>query len=75
MYYCSDLDQKEKQRFSCKGIQHKNNNMTFNRFEDVLLLVNGVKDRVLNKGFRYIEGKMRTYKQEKKVYHMYITRR
>jgi hypothetical protein len=74
MYCCSDLDEQEKPKFSCKGIQHNNNNMTFKRFEDVLL--NGVKDRVVNKGFRYVEGYMKSYEQEKKglsyVYHKRI---
>jgi hypothetical protein len=64
IYCCSDLDEQEKPKFSCKGIQHNNNNMTFKRFEDVLL--NGVKDRVVNKGFRYVEGYMKSYEQEKK---------
>jgi hypothetical protein len=64
MYCCSDLHEKEKPKFSCKGIQHQNNDITFKRFEDVLL--NGAKDTVNNKGFRYVDGTMKTYEQSKK---------
>jgi hypothetical protein len=74
MYCCSDLDEEEKIKFSCKGIQHNNNEITYKRFEDVLF--NGHKDKVLNKGFRYIEGYMKSYEQQKKglsyVYHKRI---
>ena len=74
MYCCSDLCEIEKPKFSCKGIQHQNNTMTFKRFEDVLF--NGAKDIVNNKGFRYVAGYMKSYEQEKKglsyVYHKRI---
>ena len=63
MCCCSDLDEKEKPKFSCKGIQHNNNEITYKRFEDVLF--NGVKDKVLNKGFRYVDGTMKSYEQNK----------
>ena len=58
MYCCSDLDEKEKPKYSCKGIQKNYNEITYKRFEDVLF--NGHKNLVLNKGFRYIEGKMKS---------------
>ena len=29
-------------------------------------------DQVLNKGFRYINGYIKSYEQNKKVYHMHI---
>ena len=74
MYCCSDLDEKEKPKFSCKGIQHNNNEITYKRFEDVLF--NGAKDIVNNKGFRYVAGYMKSYEQVKKglsyVYHKRI---
>ena len=65
---------KKKNQISCKGIQHQNNDITYKRFEDVLL--NGVKDTANNKGFRYISGTMKSYEQSKKglsyVYHKRI---
>ena len=68
------LDEKEYPKFSCKVIQHNNNEITYKRFEDVLY--NGHKDRVLNKGFRYIDSGMKSYEQEKRglsyVYHKRI---
>jgi hypothetical protein len=35
-------------------------------------LFNEHKDQVLNKGFRYVDGFMKSYEQNKKVYHMHI---
>ena len=64
MYCCSDLNEKEKPKYSCKGIQHQNNEITYKRFENVLF--NKDKDIVLNKGFRYVNGTMKTYEQVKK---------
>ena len=29
MYWCSDLDEKEKPKFSCEGIQKDNNNVNY----------------------------------------------
>ena len=54
----------EKIKFSCKGIQKNGNNVNYQKFKDVLF--NGVKDTVLNKGFRYVEGTMKSYEQQKK---------
>ena len=51
-------------KFSCKGIQKAGNNINYKRFEDVLFNKHEVK--VLNKGFRYIEGYMKSYEQNKK---------
>ena len=64
MYCCSDLDEKEKPKYSCKGIQHQNNEITYKRFENVLF--NKDQDIVLNKGFRYVGGCMKSYEQVKK---------
>ena len=63
MYCASDIAE-EKIKFSCKGIQKEGNNVNYQKFQDVLF--NGVKDKVLNKGFRYIEGTMKSYEQQKK---------
>ena len=63
MYCCSDLDEKEKPKYSCKGIQKATNNITCKRFEDVLL--KGVADNANNCGFRYLNGTMKTYEQNK----------
>ena len=50
-------------KFSCKGIQHNNNKITYKRFENVLL--NNTKDEVINKGFRTVNNFMKTYTQIK----------
>jgi hypothetical protein len=58
MYCCSDLDEK-KFKLSCKGIQKDVNNVNYQKFHN--LLFNKHKDQVLNKGFRYIDGYMKSY--------------
>jgi hypothetical protein len=63
MYCSSDITEKEI-KYSCKGIQHQNNNITYKRFENVLL--HGAKDIAINKGFRYVDSGMKSYEQEKK---------
>ncbi len=40
-------------KFSCKGIQKAGNHINYKRFEDVFF--NGIKDKVVNKGFRYMQ--------------------
>ena len=69
MYCSSDITEKEI-KYSCKGIQHQNNDITYRRFENVLL--HGAKDTAINKGFRYVDGYMKSYEQNKKVYLMHI---
>ena len=51
-------------KFSCKGIQKAGNNVNYKKFEDVLF--NKHEDKVLNKGFRYVDGTMKSYEQNKK---------
>ena len=63
MYCCSDMDEKEI-KFSCKGIQKDNNNISYKKFENVLL--NKTHDMAVNQGFRYVNGCMNTYEQSKK---------
>ena len=63
MYCCSDMDEKAL-KFSCKGIQKDNNNITYKKFEDVLIHKNN--DMAVNTGFRYLNGVMNTYEQTKK---------
>ena len=62
MYCCSDVTE-EQIKFTCKGIQHNNNKITYKRFENVLL--NNTKDEVINKGFRTVNNFMKTYTQIK----------
>jgi len=73
MYCCANNDD-DKIKFSCKGIQKEGNNVNYEKFENVLL--NKHKDIVINKGFRYINGTMKSYEQVKKglsyVYHKRI---
>jgi hypothetical protein len=63
MYCCSDMDEKEI-KFSCKGIQKDNNKISYKKFENVLL--NKKNDMAVNQGFRYVNGSMNTYEQQKK---------
>jgi len=63
MYCCSDMDEKEI-KFSCKGIQKDNNNISYKKFENVL--INKTHDMAVNQGFRYVNGCMNTYEQSKK---------
>ena len=56
--------QKKKIKFSCKGIQKDGNNVNYQNFHNVLFEKH--EDKVLNKGFRYIEGYMKSYEQSKK---------
>jgi hypothetical protein len=51
-------------KFSCKGIQKAGNNVNYQKFHNVLF--NKHQDMVLNKGFRYVDGGMKTYEQVKK---------
>ena len=65
MYCGTDMNEKES-KYSCKGIQKNNNEITYQRFKSVLF--DGVIDRVTNKGFRYLDNNhsMHSYTQEKK---------
>ena len=73
MYCCADADE-QKQKMSCKGIQKDGNNVDYQKFHKVLF--DGHEDKVTNKGFRYINGHMKSYEQVKKglsyVYHKRI---
>ena len=62
--YCASDTTEEKIKFSCKGIQKDGNNINYKKFEDVLF--NKHEDKVLNKGFRYVDGTMKSYEQNKK---------
>ena len=65
---------KENIKLSCKGIQKEGNNVNYKKFHDALF--SGHEDKVLNKGFRYIDGQMKSYEQSKRglsyVYHKRI---
>ena len=63
MYCCADTTEKEF-KFSCKGIQKAGNDICYKKFHDVLF--ENKKDIVNNTGFRYINGTMKTYEQQKK---------
>ncbi len=49
---------------ACKGIQKDGNNVNYQTYHNVLF--NKHKDQVLNKGFCYVDGYMKTYEQSKK---------
>jgi hypothetical protein len=63
MYCASDFTE-EKIKFSCKGIQKDGNNVNYQKFHDVLF--DKHEDKVLNTGFRYVDGFMKSYEQNKK---------
>ena len=71
---CLRYYRRKKIKYSCKGIQKEGNNICYEKFHDVLF--ENKKDIVNNTGFRYINGFMKTYEQEKKglsyVYHKRI---
>jgi hypothetical protein len=73
MYCCSDMSE-EKFEFSAKGIQNDGNDISYEKFYDVLF--EGKEDKVMNKRMRYINGYMKSYKQSKRglsyVYHKLI---
>ncbi len=51
-------------KFSCKGTQKAGNEINYQKFHNVLF--NDHKDKVLNKGLRYVEGYMKSYEHEEK---------
>jgi len=73
MYCAGDEIDIGKDKFSCKGIQKEGNNISYKTFESVL---HGNKHSVVNQGFRYVDGTMKSYEQTKKglsfVYHKRI---
>jgi hypothetical protein len=73
--YCASDNSEENIKFSCKGIQKAGNDMCYKQFENVLLNPKE-KHLVLNKGFLYVNGYMKSYDQVKKglsyVYHKRI---
>jgi hypothetical protein len=62
--YCAWDITEEKIKFSCKGIQSDGNNVNYQKFHNILF--NKHNDQVLKKGFRYIDGYMKSYEQNKK---------
>jgi hypothetical protein len=63
-----------KNKYSCKGIQKNQNEITKERFDNVLF--HKVKDMCMNKGFRVINNEMITYVQHKKgLSYMYDKRK
>ena len=59
-------------KFSCKGVSKKQNDMSFKRYKDVLdrfqnisEFQNAYVDKAINKGFRVHEQGMVTYEQNK----------
>jgi hypothetical protein len=60
-------------KYSCKGIQKNQNEISKDRFHNVLF--NDVKDVCTNKGFRVINNEMVTYIQHKKGLSYYYDKR
>jgi hypothetical protein len=62
--YLEDDEEDKKDKYSCKGIQKNQNEISKNRFHKVLF--ENEKDMCSNKGFRVIDNFMVTYIQQKK---------
>jgi len=71
--YLEDDEEEKKDKYSCKGIQKKQNEINKDRFHNVLF--NDVKDMCKNKGFRVINNEMITYIQHKKGLSYYYDKR
>jgi hypothetical protein len=75
MYFVEGAAHEDKKyKFSSKGIQKGNNDITLERFNKVLNEP-GYKDVCTNKGFRVIDNYMVTYTQEKKALSYYYDKR
>jgi hypothetical protein len=66
--------QEKKYKFSSKGIQKGNNDITKERFEKVLFDPS-YKDVCTNRGFRVVQNEMITYTQIKKALSYYYDKR
>ena len=55
----------DKDKFSVKGVQRDRNRDILNKVEYKKCLVTETPLTLQNKGFRYIDGTMKTYEQEK----------
>ncbi len=55
---------RRKFKFSCKGIQKDGNNINYHKIHNVLFYKHN--NQVLNNGFRYVDGAMKSYEQSKK---------
>jgi hypothetical protein len=71
--YLEDDEEEKKDKYSCKGIQKRQNEISKDRFHGVLF--NDVKDKCVNKGFRVINNEMITYIQQKKGLSYYYDKR
>ena len=66
MYCCSDLDEKEKSKFSCEGFQRDKIIIIIIIKRFIICYLINIKIKVVNKDFRYINGTMKSYEQVKK---------
>ncbi len=66
LIYSNNLtdEEKSKIKFSCKGIQKDGNEINYKFFENVSF--GDKQDTAHNKGFRMVEGTMKSYEQDKK---------
>ncbi len=71
--YLEDDEEEKKDKYSCKGIQKNQNEISKVRFHNVLF--NDVRDKCVNKGFRVINNEMITYIQHKKGLSYYYDKR
>ena len=58
------LESENNFKFSAKGIQKAGNDINFKKFENILF--GDKKDIAINRGFRMVDGVMKTYEQTKK---------
>ncbi len=75
MYFVDGSDNEEKKyKYSSKGIQKDKNDITKERFQNVLQNP-GYKNECINRGFRVIDNHMITYTQTKKGKSYYYDKR
>jgi len=75
LYFVEGADTEEKKyKYSSKGIQKDKNDITKERFQNVLQNP-GYKDVCINRGFRVIDNHMITYTQTKKALSYYYDKR
>ncbi|XP_072172959.1 uncharacterized protein [Diadema setosum] len=62
-----------KDKFSCKGANKRNNNITFEKYKRVLQ--DRTTDSAINRGFRVKDNHILTYKQERSVFTFFYPKR
>ena len=62
-----------KDKFSCKGANKKNNDITYEKYKRVL--VQQSTESAINRGFRVVNNQVLTYKQERSAFSYFYPKR